>query len=80
MSKRTLEYWYVENTGWSTGHSWFRSGGNDMNPYRAKSADEAIEYIKENRWDDPSVKWRYVHLTLEREDNKSVTTEVWTEV
>lgn len=80
MSKRTLEYWYVENTGWSNGQSWFRSGGSDMNPYRAKSADEAIEYIKKNRWDDASVKWRYVHFTLEREGNKSVTTEVWTEV
>ena len=75
-----LEWWRVENTGWSNGRSWFTSGGTDANPYRAKSEAEAIEYITNNRWDDPAVKWRYVHVTLQREDNKSITTEIWTEV
>ena len=75
-----LEWWRVENTGWSNGRSWFTSGGTDANPYRAKSEAEAIEYITNNRWDDPAIKWRYVHVTLERNENRSVTTEVWTEI
>jgi hypothetical protein len=74
-----IEYYYVENTGWSNGRSWF-SCGTDTNPYRANSVEEAIEYIKRNRWDDPLVKWRYVHVMIEREDNRTITTETWTEV
>jgi hypothetical protein len=80
--KNISEWWIIENTGWSDGTSWFQSGGSEMNPYRAQSEQEAIDYINERRkdWDDPAVKWRYVHITVEREDNKSVTTKVWTEV
>ncbi len=77
-----LEWWRVENTGWSNGRSWFTSGGTDAHPWRAKSEAEAIEYINDRRksWDDPVVKWRIVHVTLQREDNKSITTEIWTEI
>lgn len=77
-----VEWWRIENTGWTNGQSWFTAGGTELNPYRAKSQEEAIDYINEckDEWNDPSTKWRYVHVTLEREDNKSVTTEVWTEV
>lgn len=76
-----MEWWRVENTGWSNGQSWFTSGGTDANPYRAGSEQEAIEYITQQKksWNDDAIKWRYVHVTLEREDNKSVTTEIWTE-
>lgn len=81
MNKSKLEWWIVENTGWSGGISWFQSGGNHMNPYRAESQQEAIDYINQSKdWNDTSVKWRYVHVTLEREGNKSVETKVWTEV
>lgn len=73
-----MEWWEVENTGWSGGQSWFSTGGDRANPYRAKSAQEAIEYISNARWDDPQVKWRYVHVTLEREGNREVKTRVWT--
>jgi len=77
-----MEWWIVQNTGWSNGQSWFQSGGTDTNPYRAKSEEEAIQYITERRksWDDPAVKWRYVHVTVQRKDNRSITTEVWTEI
>ena len=76
---KLIEWWEVENTGWSAGQSWFSTGPKG-NEYRAASQLEAIRYIEETRWDDPSVLWRYVHVTLEREDNKSVETRVWTEV
>jgi len=77
-----LEWWTVENTGWTNGQSWFQIGGTEMNPYRAKTEQEAIEYINREKksLNDPATKWRYVHVTLEREGNKKVTTEVWTEL
>ena len=77
-----IEWWRVENTGWSNGTSWFASGGTETNPYRATSLKEATEYASQQQasWSDPAVKWRVVHVTLEREDNRSVTTEVWTEL
>ena len=77
-----MEWWRVENTGWSNGRSWFESGGTQMNPFRAKSQEEAIQYINDTRksWDDPQVKWRIVHVTLEQKENQSITTETWTEI
>jgi hypothetical protein len=65
--------------GWSTlagvmGKSWFEVIDH------LTSQEAAIEHIKRSRWGDPAIKWRYVHVTLEREDNKIVTTEIWTEV
>lgn len=77
-----MEWWRVENTGWSNGTSWFASGGTEANPYRAASLKEATEYATQQQasWSDPAIKWRVVHVTLERNDNKSVTTEVWTEL
>jgi hypothetical protein len=73
-----IEWWEVENTGWSGGTSWFSAGGTRANPYRARSAEQAIEYITAAKWDDEQVKWRYVHVTLEREGNREVKTRVWT--
>lgn len=80
--RKLIEWWQVENTGWTNGVSWFRTGGSDTNPLRLNSEQEAIDLISKARvqWDDPAVKWRYVHVTVEREDNKIVTTEVWTEL
>jgi hypothetical protein len=77
-----MEWWRVENTGWSNGQSWFHSGGTDAHPWRAKSEAEAIEYINDRRksWDDPVVKWRVVHVTVQREENRSITTEIWKEI
>jgi hypothetical protein len=77
-----LEWWRVENTGWSNGRSWFQCGTSLYDPYRAGSEAEAIEYIERQKksWNDPEIKWRYVHVTLERNENRSVTTEVWTEI
>ena len=72
-----VEWWDVENTGYSGGISWFKSGSADFN-----TEETAREYaLKQKQYlNDPNTKWRYVHTTLEREGNKSVTTKVWTEV
>ena len=77
-----IEWWEVENTGWSGGVSWFRTGGTNGDPRRFETEKEAKDYAlrRKAELNSPDTKWRYVHTTLEREDNKSVTTEVWTEV
>jgi hypothetical protein len=53
-----------------------------VNPLRFYTEQEAKDYAlaKKTSLDDPNTKWRYVHTTLEREGNKSVRTEEWTEV
>lgn len=77
-----VEWWDVENTGWSGGTSWFSTGGTPANPLRFDSEEDAKEFALKRKQDlnDPNTKWRYTHTTLEREGNKSVTTEIWTEV
>jgi hypothetical protein len=79
---RFIEYWIVQNTGWSGGLSWFNIGGSSMNPLRHSSAADAIAYIDAGkvRANDESIKWRYTHTTVDRCDNKTVTTEEWVEV
>lgn len=72
-----VQYWTVQNTGWSNGQSWFDAGGTRWEPARFASEDEARGYISRNRWDDPSVKWRFTCVTVERTENKRVTTEEW---
>ncbi len=78
QSISVIEWWEIENTGWSGGSSWFQCGGTEHNPYRAKSETEAVRYIQKSRWGDPDVKWRYIHVTLERTHNKSVEIREWT--
>ena len=78
-----MEWWRVENTGWSNGTSWFESGGTRTHPFRAKSQEEAILYIESSKklyGADSATKWRYVHVTVQRKENQSITTEVWTEI
>lgn len=77
-----IEWWHVENTGWSGGTSWFSTGGTNVNPLRFDSEEDAKTYALKRKQDldDPNTKWRYMHTTLEREGNKSVTTTEWTEV
>jgi hypothetical protein len=75
---KTLEYWTVENTGWSGGISWFKTGGSEANPLRFKTFDTAHEFAvrNKNKFDDPDQLWRVVYTKIERSDpNKRVTTE-----
>jgi len=76
----TLEYWTVENTGWSGGISWFKTGGSDSHPLRFETASDAHAYalIRQQEFDDPSTLWRVVHTTVDRFENKEVTTKEWT--
>lgn len=76
---KTLDYYTVENTGWSGGISWFSTGGTEMNPLRFKTEAEATDYAleKQAELNDPNTLWRVVHTTVEREENRRVTIEQW---
>lgn len=76
---RYIEWYEVENTGWSGGLSWFGTGGDRYLSSRFDTPEEAIEYINNTHWGDDSIKWRYVHITLERFDNKEILTKEWTD-
>lgn len=74
-----IEFYTVENTGWSGGVSWFHTGGTDINPLRFTAESEARIYAEEQKkeLDQDSTLWRVVHTTIVRTDNKEVTTRVW---
>ena len=76
---KTLNYYTVENTGWSGGISWFKTGGTEANPLRFKTEASATDYAleKQAEQNDPNTLWRVVHTTVEREENKEVTTKQW---
>lgn len=82
MESKSIEYWTVENSGWSNGTSWFKTGGTDANPLRFNSHKEAVEYAKDFKaeWDDPTVLWRVVYNHFERFDNKEIKTRIFNEI
>lgn len=75
---KTLEYYTVENTGWSGGISWFLVGG-EMTPLRFKTEASATAYALEEKeeLDDPDTLWRVVHTTVDRSENREVTIREW---
>jgi hypothetical protein len=77
-----IEFWSVEDTGWSGGTSWFMTGGSHMNPLRFLSFDRALEYAiaRKKEFNQDTTKWRVVHTVIETSENKRVTTEEWREV
>jgi len=78
----TIQFWSVENTGWSGGISWFHIGGTETNPLRFKSFDEAKTFAVRYRdqLEDPSIKWRIVRTIIEKYPSKEITTRVWEEL
>ena len=74
---RTLGYYAVENTGWSGGVSWFKTGGTEANTLRFKTFDEALEFAvrKKKELDDPDMRWRVVWVTVVRTETSRVTVE-----
>ncbi len=72
-----IEYWKIQNTGWSGGVSWFDHGGSASNPLRFGDEATAVACAHKAQWGDESVFWRVVHVRIERFDNKRVTTEEW---
>ena len=71
-----IEYWKIQNTGWTGGRSWF-----DMD-YRLDTELEAKRVIKSKKayFKDDAIKWRYVHVTIEWDHDKTVTTERFSDV
>lgn len=63
-----IQYYRVDNTGWSGGISWFK----DEN--RFDTFTEAIEFQRERKWNDDSVLWRIAEVTMtdERLDNNRI--------
>lgn len=63
-----IQYYRVDNTGWSGGISWFK--GED----RFDTFTEAIESQRERKWDDDSILWRIAEVTIvdEHLDNKHI--------
>lgn len=72
---RLIDFWKVQNTGWSGGISWFDTGGSAANPLRFDNQGAAESYANGAQWGDPSVRWRLVHTSIETTDTKRVTTE-----
>lgn len=74
-----IEYWNVEDTGWSNGVSWFSTGGTSTNPLRFNSNTAAVEYATKRKaeFNQPTTKWRVVHTTVERTENREVITREW---
>lgn len=74
---RNLEYYAVENTGWSGGVSWFKTGGSETNPLRFNTFDEALDFAvgQKKKFDDPDMLWRVVWVTVVRTENSRVTVE-----
>jgi hypothetical protein len=68
-----VEFWSIENTGWSGGVSWFRDEQRFDSKYEA--LDTAIERKRE--LDQDTTLWRIVHTTIERSDNKEIITRTW---
>jgi hypothetical protein len=75
-----IEFWTVEDTGWSNGVSWFKTAGTDSNPLRFESYKAALSYAldKKERFDQPATKWRVVHTTIDRTESSEVITREWT--
>lgn len=77
--QKIIEYYAVENTGWSGGVSWSSTGGSKANPARFKSEQEALDYLAKTRWDDPLVLWRTVHIVTNRKNGHDKKVR-WTRV
>ncbi|KVP17341.1 hypothetical protein [Burkholderia ubonensis] len=75
MTPAIVDYWKVQNTGYSAGVSWFDTGGTSTYPARFDSEDDARRFLAGVRWGDKSVKWRLVHVRVETTRTKRVTTE-----
>lgn len=74
-----IEYWTVEDTGWSGGSSWFATGGTWSNPIRFDGKEKAAKKSKKE-CTDTQTQWRVVHTIIERTKDKEVITNQWTEI
>lgn len=75
METIVFEYWKVQNTGYTSGVSWFDSGGTATRPGYFESEADARQYLVANRWGGVDVKWRLVHVTVATTEETRVTTE-----
>jgi hypothetical protein len=71
-----IDYYTVENTGWSGGVSWFK------NDYRFDTFQEALAYAHEQQTElnDSNTFWRVVRVTVKKEENKETITREWSQL
>lgn len=76
----TIEFWSIQNTGWSGGVSWFDIGGSETNPMRFDNKFDAFSYADKLKTalNQDTTLWRVVHTTIEREEFEEITTRKWT--
>ena len=75
VAQQQLEFWTVENTGWSGGISWFKGDT------RFSTFDSAMEYAKEKkRFSHENTCWRVVHHKILRDSDERVSIEKFIKV
>lgn len=76
-----LEYWTVQNSGWSAGETWFDVMAARREPLRFESEERARAYALGRKGADDTMRWRTVHIEVRQVSVcKTVTTTEWTEV
>lgn len=77
-----IEYWSVEDTGWSGSSSWFATGGTWANPIRFDSKEKAFKAAKKSKKEctDTQTQWRVVHTTIERTEDKETIINQWIKI
>lgn len=75
METKIVEYWIVQNTGYSAGVSWFVTRAPGREPERFESETTARKFYRANHWGDKDVKWRLVHVHIASTPDQRVTTE-----
>lgn len=75
MDETIVEYWKVQNTGYSGKVSWFDSCGPTRQQLRFESEAAAKQYLVANRWGGADVLWRLVHVVIATTESERVTTE-----
>lgn len=71
-----IQYWRIDNTGWSNGISWFKG---DRRYETAGDALRAAEQRKKEFNDDRTL-WRVVQVRVMWDNTQTVTIEIYTEV
>lgn len=76
----TIEFWSIQNTGWSGGVSWFDIGGSETNPMRFDNKYDAFSYADKLKTalNQDTTMWRVVHTTIERKEFQETITKKWT--
>lgn len=73
---KSIEFWTVENTGWSNGISWFKG------ERRYETAGDALRAaeLRKKEFNQETTLWRVVHTRKTWDNTQTITIETYTEV